>query len=898
MIPIFFFFLSLAPVSLPETIVSPHALTRCHTPPKGEDLCDEILPSNEGSMAEANLGNVTLCHTRSGSGIAIAPSLEGKRSSRDLHPLAERGIKPIFDSLFKPAIYFGAGTFFGSAALLGGIGWGTCQLFPWKATAGNELLISSELLGTASFYCFAQAFKSSPFFSFLFKKIPSSYSAWNQNHQMLSQIPAASDEDRELVNFLKQRWLAKMTGCYPFLINWMCPAFGIPFQIHPESTNSYARDPATKFSETYVNRVKAWKKLLAHPPSFPLILTRPANINDHLPSYVEILQKEDTDYSAQKIAKAIQTQNSLAIVDLTSILPSGTCDPKSWLEEWQACEKQLAKACKRHQIDTSCVLCIHRVLQKEIGGIRLLPLSSHSKETTEQQCQFLIEWISRFGLTANRVELDRLLFTSSLEQSSPAFPQVHFRTREEWVAILNTIENNWKSDHPQKKLMVKGTLQILRSLCTVLPEKKWEGIMASDTRSAIVQLCLNKIKHQLESLCLEEEKASFQDVALCIEQVHADLTSLLEIFTPFTDADFSAIYRHHLTSIPKELQPLTRYGIHASAMTSLGGIFKATEKSVGRSPRVLFGENAYFECIHASERVSHAKAIADAEEGDWKEVDLLLLQFNPTVKRINFKVTEYQATEYHVEKIADILHRALKARGTKPLSIALDCTLDYSNSNRVGLLLSEFQKEIERGDLNIMCYRSGLKFDLFGMDNYCGAPFFMFHNQDSKWSFYDTLLADPTLHTDRLSLNWFCLAFEYATVYLEAYRKQIFDNTRALMQKIPSRLYNKTNPYYRVIPIDSDVDPSFIDIKIFGPWHKLRGEFLVGAFLTLKCMEAGYPLLFRPGIGFYHPNLAVLFGKECTTVRLTLGLDPTQIDVILRCLEKIDACNGPYTELQ
>jgi len=56
-------------------------------------------------------------------------------------------------------------------------------------------------------------------------------------------------------------------------------------------------------------------------------------------------------------------------------------------------------------------------------------------------------------------------------------------------------------------------------------------------------------------------------------------------------------------------------------------------------------------------------------------------------------------------------------------------------------------------------------------------------------------------------------------------------------------------------------------------------------------MEAGHPLLYRPGIGFYHPNLALLYGTECTTVRLTVGLDPDQVDVIVHCLEKISTCN-------
>jgi hypothetical protein len=502
-----------------------------------------------------------------------------------------------------------------------------------------------------------------------------------------------------------------------------------------------------------------------------------------------------------------------------------------------------------------------------------------------------LEWISRFGLTANRIELDRPLF-SLQGQSSTSPVQREFESKEKWVAMLNSMESSWKSTHPQKTFLFKGTLQIVRALCTHVPDEKWEAMKRSRVRNSILQLTFTKIQEQLQLLLGQDEKTSFHEMASSIEQIHADFTSLLEILSPFAMEEFPAIYQRHLTSIPQNLQPLTGYGIHTSAMTSLGGIFKAAEKTLGRPPRILFGENAYFECIHASERVSQAKCMTDSTEEDWKDVDLLLFQFNPTVKRINFEVTEYQATEYHVEKIAQTLHHALKVREGRPITLALDCTLDYSDSKRVGDLLHEFESEIERGDLNVICYRSGLKFDLFGMDNYCGAPFFMVHNRDVKWSHYDSLLIDPALQTDRLSLNWFCLAYQSAAPYLELYRKQIFDNTRAVLDKIPQRLFNKSNSSYRVIPVDRDADLSFIDIKIFGPCHTLRGELLVGVYLTIKCMEAGYPLLFRPGIGFHHPNLAVLFGKECTTVRLTVGLDPAQVDVMVRCLEKIDACNG------
>lgn len=814
----------------------------------------------------------------------------------------QENLKPIFHSLVDSALYFGAGVFFGTTTLLGGIGWAICQLSPWAESTGNECLISSQIFGIASLHSFAQGLKTSPLFSFFFTQLPSSHSAWELNKRLLSGIPASSLEDKTLLDFLQRRWLAKTTGCYPFHIDWMCPSFGISFQVHPESTNSYARDPATKRSDTYKNRVEAWKHLLPHPKDFPLILTRPFNIRERLPLCFEISETETIQQSIDNLASAIHPTHSFVIIDLTPILSHHLLDRNRWLDVWKSCENALLKACNEQKLDLNRMLCIHRVQQKDLGGIRLLPFSFSSKENIEKQYQFLMEWISRFGLTANRVELDRLIDSKQdadaadgqmLNPDVYTTPVMEFASKEQWIRFLDSMDRDWKSNHPQKTLMFKGTLQVLKALGTTLSQEKWEEVMHSPTCLAIVQLCFKKIKHQLHAL-IQEEGISFHAAVSSIEQIHADFTSLLEVFAPFTAKDFPEIYKKHLTSIPLTLQPFTSYAIHSSGMTSIGAIFQAVEKQLGKQPaRILYGKNTYFEIINLAERVSQALSIEEAKEEDWKEADLILAQFNPTVKRINFKVTEYQATEYHVEKIAEILHKALKIREGKPLSIAIDCTLDYSDPARMGQLLAEFQHEIERGDLNIICYRSGLKFDLFGMDNYCGAPFFMVNNHDAKWSFFDSLLTDPALQTDRLSLNWFCLVYQYAAPYLESYRKQIFDNTRAVLDKIPTRLYSKENSYYRVIPIDQDVDPSFIDIKIFGPLHAFRGELLVGVYLTIKCMEAGYPLLYRPGIGFHHPNLAVLYGQECTTVRLTVGLDPDQIDVIVRCMERIDACNGP-----
>ena len=270
-----------------------------------------------------------------------------------------------------------------------------------------------------------------------------------------------------------------------------------------------------------------------------------------------------------------------------------------------------------------------------------------------------------------------------------------------------------------------------------------------------------------------------------------------------------------------------------------------------------------------------------------KQVDLILAQFNPVLRRIDFEITEYR-----VEKVVETLHKVLSFDREKPLTLALDCTLDFIDSPRVSHLLNEFQKEIKMGSLNIICYRSGLKFDLFGMDNYCGAPFFMIHNQETKWAHFDLILNDPGLQTDRLSLNWFCLAYKCAADQLELYRKQIFDNTRALLNKVPQRLLHDQSSNYRIIPVEEGADLAFLDIKIFGPLHAIRGGLLAGGSLYLKCMEGGHPIFYRPSLGLYHPNFSMIFCDNFTTIRLTLGLDPAQIDVLAKTFELIDSLNG------
>src|SRR3989344_2532450 len=762
---------------------------------------------------------------------------------------------------------------------------GKISSFNSSATVEKESYFLSDVLSSLARQVWARALKSP--FDWTFWTTPSSEGSWLHNRDLLSQAPIASDRDRELILFLQQRWLAKVSGFFPLEVKWLCPFFGIQVQTHPETTNSYARDPGSCPSKTYAMKVKIWKRSLPHPPYFPLILARPSDIHVYLPNCLVISPEETieaiVDQLMNKIKKITDLDHAVCgtnvIVDLTHFLPLTAKNRQAWLLHWKAFQILFSPLGHKHQLDLAKIFGIQRFQQGTIGGIRLLPLHGRFSKELALQHHVLSDWMSCVGLTANKIELDRSLLNTVQERIQrrdifPSSPPNYLLEKEEFLSDLVLFHQNWKSSHPQKNLMVDATLQLLKGL--IESEANWGKIFTCPTRSFIAKLSFFQIRKELEVLIKEQERSSFFDVASCIEQIHTNLSSLLEICLPFDSRDFPAIYRNLLVFLPPILKSFTQCGIHASGMTSLTGILRAVQQQAGPAFHVLYGENSYFEAVRAVSLVSKATCVLDATEEDWKEADLILTQFNPVLKRNDVQ------TEYRLEKTIEQLRAFLNAGREKPLTLAIDCTVDFLDSPRVRSVLELFQREIEEGTLNVICFRSGLKFDLLGMDNYCASPFFMIHNHSEAWTGFNLLLTDPVLQTDLLSLNWFCLAYKYAAPQLELYRKQVFDNTRALLNRIPPKLYEK-EATYRVMPMMEGTDPAFIEMKVFGPLHRLRASAVLGGGLYLKCLKEKLPIFCRRSIGFYHANFGLLFREKSSSMRLTVGLDPAEVDTLAAC---------------
>lgn len=778
--------------------------------------------------------------------------------------------------------YFATAAIFNSLSSLTNSLGTICSVFPFRSSVQKELFLASDLVNTVSLRCFSQTFKV--LFSNVEKSLPS-YFFWNLNNKLLSKVPTFTNEDKNLIAFLQRRYLTKSSGYYSLLVDFLCPCFDIALQVHPETTHSYSRLITHTLSMTYKNRVATLKGFLPHPESFPLVLARPYKFQKHLPSHIAISK----DKTMQNIVDELEIKmdKGKIVLDFTDLLDQEDLDRNNWLDQWHNHQKTLFNTCQNKNLDLSKLVCIHRINQDQISGIRLLPFNEQPVEQTTSNHQFLLEWISGYGLSANIIELDRLSsFSNTLHEVKKTPVLVNpYESKDKLLSYLLEYEKNWACPHPQKTLMIKGTLNILKGLLIDTSNTKWEQVFNCPTRSSIAELAINKIKKQFSYLKQHVNNLIFFDVVTSVEQIHADFASLLEIFSPFIYQDFASIYLNALKFIPENLQPLTSTAIHTSGMTSTAATIAAAEKMKGKTPNILYDTGTYFECIDLLNRVANPCCIENATKKDWKQADLLLLQFSPALKHLSLPIIKYDCL--HVIRN---IHRAVNAKKGKPLSVAIDCTTDYINSPKVKYLLNEFEKEIKAGILNIICFRSGAKFDLFGMDNYCGAPFYMLHNQDTKWDAFDFVLKDTSLQSDPLSINWFSNAYKHAADQLDLYRKQIFDNTRAVLNNVPKRLLSP-NSSYRIIPCEKNLDLAFIDIRICGPLHQIRGSALVAGSLLVNCMEKKHPIFFRSSIGYTHPNFTMLFTEDSTIIRLTVGLDPDQIQVITGTFKQIDLLN-------
>ena len=445
---------------------------------------------------------------------------------------------------------------------------------------------------------------------------------------------------------------------------------------------------------------------------------------------------------------------------------------------------------------------------------------------------------------------------------------------------------------PYLRVLGGSTLKLFKGLLREMSEEQWQALNHHPDLQKIVQAALYKIHVHLANAegCLED----FSKFSHLMELIHYEMATLITLITPFREGDFFAIFKERLQEvIPGELRDYVQAGISKSGMNTFAGINAALQRIHPQPVRAIH-PSVHFEmlqCFGKNEELS--KVLQNRE---LTHVDLFLGGMNPNVQLISAHDC------YSAENIIQEITALLEAKpATQQLTVALDGTIDFIRSQKAHEILHHFSLEIRSGRLNFVFFRSGQKFDMFGMDHFYGSPWFMVNNRASYWEPFQLLASHEAFKADPLSMQWFCLSHRYAFPELEMYRGLIFENTKEILRHVPKSLLPGANPQVKICLVAERTEPCFLDVKCYGDYATPLARRIEGRMYQLFT-ERGLKMYFRGGYGYLHPNSVMFQGgfdqskyeRNYVTLRIHPGINREENGLIIQLLEEIPQLDASF----
>ena len=767
--------------------------------------------------------------------------------------------------------------------------------------------------------------------------IRGSEEAWAINLALLREAEKATSDPAVLkkIHFLQANYLKKAAPIYIQYMRLINPHLESRFQVTPFVEALYHRQGFRHQLDLGADKLN---KSLAEPKKFPLILTDTSD-------FTQLLPLSFSTESADPLADGHEDRLITALIEHCDSHPENPLqcpldkallfDATARFQELihtdgdSGKEARFQKEFRKYQQEVNDrvevlsealihkypslspsevrkfiqknITCICRVDfagEGDLSGIKILPLFGAVKQSElEKTYPVLFNFIESTGLYVNTMTMRRHLLDEQAQsvdihyvRSSDEEKQRlarYFPTRESLCKtnLFTMLSAKFASQEykaiPHISILGTSTLQLLKGLLGEISEERWESLNRDPATCQVLQNSLFKIANALASANLHLQ--SFDQFAQDIELIHYEMTTLLELARPFPEGQFSEIYGRVIEPcIPKALGGNVHIGLGKTAVNVFSGVNAALLKTNPHPVRV-YSEGVYFEeagVIHRRfEDVLHDESV--------ERVDLYCGQFNPNVE-IDSDFTHYRQRD--VEKdISDLLAAKPKI---EHLTVSIDCTIDSVPSEKITHLLQTFEKEIKSGKLNFIFLKSGQKLDMFGMDNYFGAPFYIVNNGSDHWKEYNALPTTRVHQTDSLSHQWFCLANKYASDSLNDYRARLFENSKMILSQIPPALLpdpSKPKQKIRVCTVDDAMEPSFIDVKVRGAAHQVRAFTLLG-LLYKKCEDRGIKIHSKASFGFYHINGIVISADDVphsSTIRINPSIHPEENEVILEFLRDL-----------
>lgn len=423
-----------------------------------------------------------------------------------------------------------------------------------------------------------------------------------------------------------------------------------------------------------------------------------------------------------------------------------------------------------------------------------------------------------------------------------------------------------------------GTLAIFAGFLSELSKEQvsWKRVNAQPALRMATQTTLVRAMQHLaiaEHQVGNQTKIDYTKFTQAIELMQAEVASLF-ILTQYQTEDFTDIYKRRLIEykvIPPGLHSCIETGLAPSG-TSVMAELIARLRQLKPDLRIACGMYAYYEFLVRSlgtdELLVKAQHIDDVlQDPKANCIDFYLAAFHPIADESPPSSKGYPTPDV----IGDV--KKLLARTTTlwhTLTVALDCTIDTLYSPQLIAFFQEFEMDIRLGRLVVLVFRSGQKYDMLGLDNSYGAPFFVVSNKRG-WKGLTTL----NLVTDPISQLWFSLAHKYATRELDTYRKAIFDNARRILNRIPASLnLHKKKPF--VYRIDPRLQSGFVHVAC----NTFEQRDLEDT-LRAKFQLAGKPISNRESFGFHQTNIT----RMLSDLRICPGPDPKDVDIVVSALE-------------
>jgi len=534
-------------------------------------------------------------------------------------------------------------------------------------------------------------------------------------------------------------------------------------------------------------------------------------------------------------------------------------------------------------------ITISRVRIEKFGAILVLPLFSSLEGKGIKNFERLLTLVGKTGIYIGAVN-----FRKYILKDFQAFNKIKYIHQGKEVGnpfpntdsllelqLFKDMENIVQDSQKPKYVEILGgaAVNLLKGLLSEISKENWDKLMNDPQKRIILQTSLFKIQEQLSHARLYMN--DYNRFTKSIELIHCELATLSALAKPFKEAHFAVILKNTLRNcVPKEVLPYLRGGLAKTSMSVFAGVMQAAHENNPDAIRV-YTKGSYFEQISfPGNSLDFDEAINDPQI----KIDVYSGMFNPNVS------IEKTHTHYVERNLLEDVEKIFQKNNGQPFTVVVDCTIDIIHSEKSRKLLEKFHKEIAAGRINFVFLRSGKKFDELGNDDQYASAFYVVNNGADHWKAFNQLFTDGVYRPDLESVQWFCLAYKYASQNIDEYIKQIFKNNRNLLERAPAKLKlsQRSGRSVRLSTMESSAEPAFIDIKVIGSMHYARALLFLVRFYQMM-YKAKIKAHTRASFGFYHPNFTIVRAEVpgCSTIRINAGLNENDNVTLLKFLKSL-----------